>query len=110
MEILEEKVDVLSAEVGTTYSGGIVNFSRFRNSDIEHHIGRGWAASGNFKEELCCKTYQLKQRIKLFTATGTATVLYGSGAWTMTIHRENLLQHEESAQKSSWMSETTPRK
>ena len=38
----------------------------------------------SLKKELCSKHYPLNQRLKLSSAAVTATLLYGSGAWTMT--------------------------
>jgi len=90
--ILGERVEVLPASEGTLYLGRMVNFAHFHDAEISHRISRGWAAFGKFKQELCCKHYPLKSRLKLFNATVTATVLYGSGAWTMTKAREQLLQ------------------
>ena len=70
----------------------MLSFKKFQDAEIDHRISQGWAVSGKFKHELCCKHYPLKQRIKLFDATVSATVLYGSGAWTMTKDREQKLK------------------
>ena len=74
------------------YLGRMMQFDKFHDVEIDHRIRRGWAAFGKFKQELCCKHYPLKQRFKLFDATVNATVLYGSGTWTMTQQREQRLQ------------------
>eukprot|EP00973_Karenia_brevis_P018647 2557449-Karenia_brevis.AAC.1 len=41
---------------------------------------------------LCNKAYGLQSRLKLFGATVSQSVLYGSGTWTMTLARERRLQ------------------
>ena len=92
VEILGEKVEVLPAAEGILYLGRMVNFSSFHDAEIDNRISRGWAAFGKFKNELCCKHYPLKHRMKLFDATVSATVLYGSGTWTMTKDRESTLR------------------
>ena len=92
VDVLGEKVEVLPGTEGTLYLGRMLDFSNFHDAEIDHRISRGWAAFGKFKHELCCKHYPLKQRLKLFDATVSATVLYGSGAWTMTKDREQRLR------------------
>ena len=74
------------------YLGRVVNFSRSHDAEIENRISRAWAAFGKFSKELYCKHYPLKQRLLLFNATVTATVLYGSGTWVMTKGREQTLR------------------
>ena len=46
----------------------------------------------SMKQELCCKRYSLRSRLRLFNAVITPTVLYASSSWTMTAQREMLLQ------------------
>ena len=92
VEVLGERIEVLPFREGTLYLGRTVSFSRFHDTELDHRISRGWAAFGKFKSELCCKHYPIKHRIKLFDATVTATVLYGSGTWVMTKEREQTLQ------------------
>jgi exonuclease III len=92
VDIHGEKVEVLPISESTMYLGRKVVFQDFHDAEISNRISRGWAAFGKFKNELCCKHYPLKQRIKLFDATVSATVLYGSGTWTMNKDRENTLR------------------
>ena len=81
VEVLGEKVEILPWSEGTMYLGRMMQFDKFHDVEIDHRIRRGWAAFGKFKQELRCKHYPLKQRFKLFDATVSATVLYGSGTW-----------------------------
>lgn len=92
VEVLGEKVEVLPEDEGTLYLGRMLKFKNFHDAEIDHRITRGWAAFGKFKHEFSCKHYPLRHRIKLFDATVSATVLYGSGAWTMTKDREQRLR------------------
>ncbi len=45
-----------------------------------------------YRNELCGSHYSLAHRLRLFDATVTPTVLYGSSCWTMTLERERRLQ------------------
>jgi len=92
VDVLGEKVEVLAETEGTVYLGRMLQFTKFHDTEIDHRIRRGWAAFGKFKHELCCKHYPLKQRLKLFDSTVSATDLFGSGAWTMTRDREQRLK------------------
>ena len=51
-----------------------------------------WAKFMSHKKELCGRCYPLRDRLKLFNATVTPTVLYGCGSWTMTKEREQQLR------------------
>ena len=44
------------------------------------------------KRELCGSHYSLRDRLRLFGATITSSVLYGSSTWAMTAERERKLR------------------
>ena len=44
------------------------------------------------KNELCSRHYSLRDRLRLFSAVITASVLYGCGTWAMTPERERKLR------------------
>ena len=74
---LGEEVEVLPVTEGTVYLGRLLNFSDFHDAEIRMRINKGWAAFNKFQQELCCKQYPIQQRLKLFDAMVSATVLYG---------------------------------
>ena len=76
----------------TTYLGRQACFNEFHDTGIRHRMDKGWAAFGKYKDELCGRHYPLRSRLRLFDAVVSATVLYGSGTWTMTVERTHLLQ------------------
>ena len=46
----------------------------------------------SLKKELCGRHYSLDDRMRLFNAVVTPTILYGSASWTMTQSREERLR------------------
>ena len=48
-----------------------------------------------FRKELCNKAYPLHSRLRLFAATVSSTLLYGSSAWTLNAERERHLRVTE---------------
>jgi len=83
---------VLTYSEKTEYLGRLLGFSSFHDAEIDHRIAKAWAKFHKFKKELCCKDYPLKDRLRLFNAVITPSVLYGSCSWTMTRDRERRLQ------------------
>ena len=65
----------------TEYFGRVLTFTEVHDTEIEHRIGKTWKKFMSLKRDLCSKHYPLNQRLKLFSATVTATLLYGSGDW-----------------------------
>ena len=86
------KIEILARESNTEYLGRLLGFQDYHDSEIKHRIAKGWAKFHRFKEDLCCRHYPLKDRMRLFNAIITPTVLYGSSTWTMTKDRERRLQ------------------
>jgi hypothetical protein len=85
-------VEILHIDTNTEYLGRLLGFRAFHDEEIDHRIAKGWGKFHKFKAELCCKSYPLKERLKLFDSIITPSVLYGSGCWTMTRAREKQLQ------------------
>ena len=59
---------------------------------LENRIEKAWAKFFLNKAELCNKHYNLRDRLRLFQASVTNTVLYGSGSWVMTAGRAQKLR------------------
>jgi hypothetical protein len=66
------------------YLGRLLTFTSLHEAEVEHRIGKAWKKFASMKRELCSKHYPLRQRLRLFDASVSATMLYGSGTWTMT--------------------------
>ena len=85
-------IKVLGYDEVTKYLGRMVGFANPVTLDVDHRIGVGWKRFFAQKQILCSKDYPLHQRLKLFHATVTPTVLYGSCCWTMTCELEAKLR------------------
>jgi hypothetical protein len=85
-------IEVLPAGGQTDYLGRVLTLSDFHEKELDHRINKAWAKFHLFKAELCCQYYPLKERMRLFNAVITPSILYGSAAWTMTKEREQKLR------------------
>jgi hypothetical protein len=92
IQIAGHRVDILKHTEMTKYLGRALTFGDLHDVEIQHRINCGWAKFHYFRKELCCKHYPLSDRLRLFEATVTPSVLYGCGAWTMTKDREHTLR------------------
>ena len=72
--------------------GGYYHFGDSHEVEMAHRTRKGWGKFMGNKDILCNKFFPLGDRLRLWEATVTATVLYGSDAWTMTKKRESGLR------------------
>ena len=79
-----DDVEVVPLDVQTRYLGRVVSVAKYHDDEVQNRIDWGWAKFAVSKKELCDKTYPLYSRLRLFQATVSATVLYGSSSWTLT--------------------------
>ena len=77
IQLGDELVDIVPFDDGVMYLGRFLTFDRVDAAEIEHRIKKGWAKFHQFKRELCGRTYALKDKLKLFEAVITPSVLYG---------------------------------
>jgi hypothetical protein len=92
VEMSGHKLDILKLDESTMYLGRALTFGSFHDTEIQNRINRGWAKFHTFKKELCGRCFPLSDRLRLFEATVTPSVLYGCGSWTMTKEREQSLR------------------
>eukprot|EP00973_Karenia_brevis_P036586 5043515-Karenia_brevis.AAC.1 len=89
-------VEVLSMGQGTKYLGRLLCLeSSHHDREIDHRIAGAWRKFSHWKNELCSKHYSLQDRLKLFHAVVTPTILFGSKAWVMTADREHKLRNTQ---------------
>ena len=75
--------------------GRQITFGALHEDELDHRLRSGWAKFTQHKQELASKTYSLNDRLRLFDAVITPTVLYGAECWTMTKAMENMLQRTQ---------------
>jgi len=88
----EQSVAILDECASESYLGRKLAFSASQDIELRHRIASGWAAFAKHKSELCCKHYQLKDRLKLFDAVVTPAFSYGCSTWALTKKMDKKLQ------------------
>jgi len=89
LEVRGSKIAVVEA---TEYLGRKLSLTDTHETEVTHRIAKAWTKFMSYKTELCSKHYALKDRLRLFQATVTGTLLYGSGSWTLTSALEGKLR------------------
>ena len=84
-------VGVLAPEESERYLGRKLSISDYHTTEMKNRLASGWAAFFKFKVPLCNRKLCFKDRIKLFDSVVTPCVLYGCGAWTLTVADEQKL-------------------
>ena len=80
MKVKGSKIEILRKEESTMYLGRLLNIVNLHDVELDHRIKQGWKKFMTQKEMLCGKAYPLRDRLRLFNATVTPTVLYGCGS------------------------------
>ena len=81
-------VAVLDEAVAEKYLRRELCFQNSQQAELDHRIAASWAVFHKHKNELCSKSYPLRDRLRLFEATVTPTLLYGSSTWALTMQQE----------------------
>ena len=92
VEVDGKEVKVLARAESTKYLGRLLNLREPNDVEINFRIQRAWAKFAVYTSELTDKHYSLFQRLRLFNAVVTPTVLYGASSWAMTAAREQTLR------------------
>ena len=74
------------------YLGRRLSFHEPHLQEVEHRIGNAWKKFYAHKKILCDRHYSLADRLKLFDAIITPSVLYGCESWTLTADLEHKLR------------------
>ena len=89
VKVQGKSIEILPKEEATMHLGRLLSLQKMQDIEIEHRLQKGWKKFMSNKDILCGKSYPMRDRLRLFNATVTPTVLYGCGSWTMTDAREN---------------------
>ena len=93
VDIAGQEVEVVPLDGSTAYLGREVTLGGdFHDRELDNRITKAWGKFMSLKKELCGRHYSLDDRMRLFDAVVTPTILYGSGSWTMTQSREERLR------------------
>ena len=97
-----QEVEILDAGESTMYLGRSLNLVNTQDIELENRMSAAWRKFMSRKSELCNKNYSIRDRLRLFEATISKTVLYGSEAWAPTAAvRSRLATTQQKMQR--WM-------
>ena len=91
-EIDGEKYAVLGPEDSAKYLGRKVRFKDPNLAEFDNRVAKAWGAFSKYKKELTDRQHRLKDRLKLFDAVITPTLLYGCESWTLRVDQQKRLR------------------
>ena len=86
------RIEILARNSALKYLGRQITFDDAQRVELSSRIRGAWAKFMEHKDELTRKTYALSDRLRLFDAVVSPTVLYGSETWTLTKEMERSLK------------------
>ena len=95
MPIGDMRIEVLPRDVSLKYLGRQILFGDYHLVELRHRVRAGWTKFMEHKQELTNKHYSLNDRLRLFDAVISPTVLYGSECWTLTQNMESFLKRTQ---------------
>ena len=79
-------------EESTKYLGRKVCHEDPHQREFDNRIAKAWGAFSRHKKELTDKRHRLRDRLKLFDAIITPTVLYGCESWALRVDQQKRLR------------------
>ena len=76
-------VKVANCDDTEKYLGRKVCLASYHDTELSHRVACAWASFFKFKDGLCNKLVDKRQRLRLFDAVVTPSVMYGCAAWTL---------------------------
>jgi len=86
------EIEVLGCQDSAMYLGRSLKLAAMHDQELSNRLSKAWAKYGIYKNELTDKGIGIKERLKLFNAVITPTVLYGCSCWAMTTERQRRLR------------------
>ena len=75
--------NILPTSGRARYLGQTITFEQQETTEIKSRIRIGWAPFARYRQELTSRSILLRHRLRLFDSVITATMMYGSGTWTL---------------------------
>lgn len=88
----DKRVSILKETETEKYLGRKLCFADSCEVEVRNRLAGGWAAFHKHKGELCNRFYRTSDRVRLFDAVVSPTVLHGSSAWALTQVMEDKLR------------------
>ena len=87
-----KRIQVLEPAGTVKWLGRKVSFQDPHECELNNRIAGAWSTFTKHKEELTSRKYRLQDRLKLFGAVVTPTVLYGCETWTLNQSQQRRLR------------------
>ena len=92
LQVGSSQVKVLEYKESVKYLGRKVCLHDPHEVELSNRIAAAWGTFSKHKTELTDRRYRLKDRLRLFSATVTACVLYGCECWVLRKEQQKTLQ------------------
>jgi len=92
LQVNNSAIEILRGDDCIKYLGRKLSMNRLHEDELTNRIRAAWATFTQHRQVLTNKSYPLKDRLRLFNATVSATVLYGCEAWTLRIDQQKRLR------------------
>jgi len=89
------EISILPLDKSLKYLGRQLTFGDGMAVEIAHRIRCGWAKFHSYKQEITSKNYSLHDRLRVFEAVVSPTVLYGCSSWTLTQDLEKVVSRTQ---------------
>ena len=83
---------VLGLDDSTKYLGRKVCYEDPHGCEFNNRVAAAWGAFSKHKQELTDRRHKLRDRLRLFDAVVTSTLLYGCESWTLRVDQQRRLK------------------
>ena len=83
---------VLGYEESTKYLGRKVCYNDLHEAEFSNRLAAAWGSFTRHKQELTDRRHRLHNRLKLFDAVVSSTLLYGCETWSLRVDQQRRLQ------------------
>ena len=91
IKIDDESYAVLGFDESTKYLGRKVCFQDPHQTEFDNRVAKAWGAFSKHKQELTDRRHSVRNRLRLFDAVVSSTLLYGCETWTLRTDQERRL-------------------
>ena len=82
-------IEVLEKTQKTMYLGRMMKPTEMQEEELKNRMSKAWAKYNTHKNDLTNDRLPIELRLRLFNATVTPTMMYGSGSWALTEQMRN---------------------
>ena len=84
VEIRNMTIEILDNTQNAMYLGRMLKPTEMQREELKNRTSKAWAKYNTHKADLTNEKLPIGLRLRLFNATVTPTMLYGSGTWVLT--------------------------